>query len=166
MAKKRGRTILSTKDSEDLVALVQNSGLRIGWIKFVDAYIENGGNATKAYMSAYPNCSKRAARSCGSDLLAKPDILLELDNRLKSQRVTDEFISAGLFEIATEYRGAKTIMAAVKSYEILAKMRGLLVDTKKIAFTDENPAVFEPVYDAKEKQEFDKIKKDKQRIVE
>lgn len=166
MAKKKNNPILNTKDSEELGILVNNNGLRLGWIKFIDAYIENGGNAVKAYLSAYPKCSKRSAYQCGSELLRKPDILLELNNRLQSQRVTDELITAGLLEIATEYRGAKTIMAAVKSFEILAKMRGLLVDTKKIAFTGENPAVFLPVYSDKEKKEFDKIKETKQRIVE
>lgn len=144
---------------------LEEKGLKLQWILFIDEYLQNGFNATKAYRKVY-KCSKKTAESASYRLLDNVGIKKEIDYRLSSQRVTDDFIIAGLASIATDYRGSKTINAAVKSYEILAKVKGMLVDTKKIAFTGENPAVFESVYSAKEKKEFDKIKEDKQRIVE
>jgi len=168
--KKKGvkKPIKTTAEKEGLD--ISGEGLKLSWINFIDAYIANGGNGTKAYVKAYSTeekqISENVARAAAPRLLANVSIREELNNRLKTQKCTDEFIISGLMGIAIDYRGAKTINAAVKSYEILAKVRGLLVDTKKIAFTGENPAVFLPVYSKEEKEKFDKIKKDKQRIVE
>jgi hypothetical protein len=154
------------KTLAEIEGLDEGKGLRLAWLKFIEAYISNGGNGTRAYQVAYPGTSDDTAGTNAARLLGNARIRAELNNKLGAQEVTEEFIVDGLKTIAVKYRGAKTIMAAVKSYEILSKIKGMLVDTKKIAFTGDNPAVFLPVYNAKEKEEFDKIKKDKQRIVE
>ena len=162
--KKKADPIKSTEEKE---GLDEGKGLRLAWIRFIEAYIANGGHGTKAYMTAYPDCKdEKTAGASASRLLGNDRIRAELNNKLGAQEVTEDFIIEGLKGIAVDYRGAKTIMAAVRSYEILAKVKGMLVDTKKVAFTGENPAVFLPVYSAKEKEEFDKIKHTKQRIVE
>jgi hypothetical protein len=57
-------------------------------------------------------------------------------------------------------------MAAVKSYEILGKMKGMLVDTKKIAFTGENPALFTEKVSPENKEKFKEMVKNKERIAE
>lgn len=154
------------KTLAELEGLDEGKGLRLAWLNFIDAYIANGGNGTKAYQVAYSGTSDDVAGAAAARLLRNVRIRTELNNKLGAQEVTEEFIVDGLKTIAVKYRGAKTIMAAVRSYEILSKIKGMLVDTKKIAFTGENPAVFLPAYSEKEKENFDKIKKNKQRIVE
>jgi hypothetical protein len=116
------------------------------WSRFIDVYMANGGNAAEAYMEIYPDLkNKETAQSCSSRLLGHAIVREEIANRLAMERVTDGFIYSGLRDIAIQYRGAKTIMAAVKSYEILGKMRGLLIDTKRFQFTPGNPAICGPV---------------------
>jgi hypothetical protein len=68
--------------------------------------------------------------------------------------------------IAIDYRGAKTINAAVKSYEILGKVRGLLIDTKKIAFTGDNPALFPALVKADNAKKFAEEEAKGERIAE
>lgn len=121
---------------------VENNGLRLSWVKFIDEYMANGGNATQAYLKAYPESSERAARSSAPVLLARPSIREEINNRLATQRVTDDFIITGLADIAVSFRKEKTIMAAVKALEVLARIKGMLTDTKKFEFTAENPCIF------------------------
>jgi len=48
----------------------------------------------------------------------------------------------------------------------LSKIRGMLVDTKKIAFTGDNPAVFPALVKPENKEKFDEMVKNKQRIAE
>ncbi|MGE8000888.1 terminase small subunit [Lysinibacillus sp. NPDC093190] len=60
---------------------------------FADYYIELG-NATEAYLKAYPNVKKEAtARAAGSRMLTNVSVKSYIDNRmeeLKSERVADQ----------------------------------------------------------------------------
>lgn len=60
---------------------------------FADFYIELG-NATEAYLKAYPNVKKEAtARAAGSRMLTNVSVKSYIDNRmekLKSERVADQ----------------------------------------------------------------------------
>lgn len=50
---------------------------------FVLAYVVNGGNATRAYMEAYPRAGYRTAQVEGSRILAKPEIQRALIDRVE-----------------------------------------------------------------------------------
>jgi len=143
----------------------EEQGLKQSWLNFIDAYIECG-NATEAYMQAYPGCTRKTAGANSHVLLKNTEILQELNYRYRSQKITESGIAAELWEIGTKYRGAKTINAAVNALKTLAQTKGMLVDTRKVEFTGKNPAVFLAPYSAEEKAEFDKIRDTKQRIVE
>jgi phage terminase small subunit len=169
MAKRKGiiKSTATREAEEDKQGFtIEGKGLRLAWIKFIDAYIQNGGNATEAYMVAYPESSKQAARFNASRLITNDNVAEEINNRLTTQRVTDEFIYSGFVYLYLKHKDGKGAIVAEKAMESLSKMRGLMVDTKKVAFTGENPAVFLPVYTAKEKEEFEKIREKKQRITE
>ena len=140
-------------------------GLKPEWILFIDEYMRNGFNATRAYEKVY-KCSYKVANARGSVLLVNDSISKEIGYRLNSQRCTDDFIISGLMSIAIDYRGAKTINAAVKSYEILGKVRGLLIDTKKIAFTGDNPALFPALVKADNAKKFAEEEAKGERIAE
>ena len=45
---------------------------------FINEYLVNGHNATKAYKTAYPNSSDKACESSACDLLRKPKIVEEI----------------------------------------------------------------------------------------
>ncbi len=47
---------------------------------FIRAFLENGGNATRAYMVAFPNATYNTARTESSKLLAKPNIIEKLQS--------------------------------------------------------------------------------------
>ena len=42
--------------------------------KFIESYIENGGNATRAYLAINPRCKETSARELGHRMLTKVDI--------------------------------------------------------------------------------------------
>jgi len=42
--------------------------------KFIESYIENGGNTTRAYMTINPKCKETSARELGHRMLTKVDI--------------------------------------------------------------------------------------------
>lgn len=160
------RPVKSIKETQGIEETIETKGLRLAWIKFIDAYVANGGNGQEAYKVAYPDVlNDETAKANASRLLTNANVRDELNNKLEAQKVTEDFIVQGLMDIATTYRGAKTIFAAVKSLEVLAKMKGLLVDTKKIAFTGDNPAVFVAPYSDTEAKKIDEITK-ASRIVE
>jgi hypothetical protein len=174
--KRKASNLLSTRKAEEKIPLsklkkaVNEEGLKLSWIRFIDEYIANGGNGTQAYMTVYNTkdhpIKESTARVESSRLLRNPNILSELNNKMQASRITPEFIQQQLLSIGTKYRGAKTINAAVKSFELLAKMQGLLIDTKKFGFDQNNPAVFQGFLSPGEKKDFDEVRDKKKRIVE
>lgn len=174
--RKKGVRVLSTKQSEnkesikDIKKAIKDGGLKLSWIRFIDELLANGGKQAKAYKKVFSSKEKTVtdgtARTEASRLMRNPNILAELNNRLEVQRCTDDFVKNGLIDIATNYRGHKTINAAVRSLEVLAKIKGMLIDNKKVAFTSDNPALFLPVYNKEDKKKFDKMKNNNERLVE
>lgn len=52
-------------------------------IEFLDKYIENGGNATKAWEDTHPDCNHRSAKQQGFKMMQKLDLsLTELFDRM------------------------------------------------------------------------------------
>ena len=137
----------------------EGQGLKLVWSKFLSEYVKLGcKDAGQAYKIAYnePDMKAGVASANACRLLKHVNIREELNNILGAQKVTENFIYEGLRSIATKYRGAKTINAAVRSYELLGKMRGMLTDTTKIAFDENNPALFPALVKAENKEKWDK----------
>ena len=64
--------------------------------KFIKAYIENSGNATEAYLSVNPNCTRESAKELGYRMLTKVDLsILEL---LEMMGTTDAYLNQKLNE--------------------------------------------------------------------
>ena len=121
------------------------SEMKPEWMSFIDEYMANGGNATQAYHKIYKNSTGESARRLGSLLLTNIDIRKEIDYRFRRRKITDDAVFGELWEVGTKYRGAKTLMPAVKALEVVAKMKGMLVETKRIEFGRDNPAYVPPV---------------------
>lgn len=157
--KKKVRPVKSTKESEGVPEEeLKDRGLKLQWVKFLDALIANGGDQPAAYMVAYPDVKdKNVASAAATRLLKNVNVRDELNNKLSAQKVTEEYIVDRLTGLVELHFVGKGAIVSVKALEILAKMKGLLVDTKKIAFTGDNPAVFAAPYSAERKAELDKL---------
>lgn len=81
---------------------------------FADFYIELG-NATDAYLKAYPNVKKEAtARAAGSRMLTNVSVKSYIDNRmdeLKSERVADQ---QEILELLTAIARGETTSATLR----------------------------------------------------
>ena len=167
---KRGRHVLTTaqriRREQGEVIDVNEAGLRLPWITFIDEYIANGGNGEAAYKIAYPDVSDRTARANASRLLTKASVKEELRNKLDVQRCTDEWIKNKLMGLVELHYSGKGAIVSEKALETLAKIKGMLIDTKNIAFTGQNPAQFLSAYSKEEKQKMDEDSKKLSRIVE
>lgn len=45
---------------------------------FIDEYMKNGHDATKAYLAVRPSMDKRSASVCADNLLKKPEVIHSL----------------------------------------------------------------------------------------
>lgn len=85
---------------------------------FADAFIELG-NATKAYMQAYPNVKKEAtAKAAGSRLLTNVNVKAYIDERMRelaSERVATQ---QEVLETLTAILRGETTAATLKSVDV------------------------------------------------
>jgi hypothetical protein len=139
----------------------RSEGLRPGWVRFIDAYFKYEFNATEAYMEAYPkNTNRKTAGTEACKLLKVPRIIEEIRYRLDAERCTDNYVVSRLMEQST-FVDSFRINAAVAATATLAKVRGLLQDTRKPAFSNENPAVFAAPFT---KEEMEKMQEQRAKI--
>lgn len=113
--------------------------LSINHEKFVIAYVRMG-NATKAYMSVYPNSSYDAARASAADLLAKANIKAAVAERQKNIAnelgATREFVISRLLGMIENGPPAQQ----AKAMELLGKHHGMWTD--KIEQVGDHQVVF------------------------
>lgn len=153
----------SKKDLKGLV-IGKGEGLRFEYIRFIDEYMKDF-NQTRAYMEVFKT-NRGTASNRGAELMKYEPVKAEIKARIEAQQVTDSFVVDGLREIATSYRGHKTIGSAVRSYEILAKIRGMIKPDNQTNFFETNIAIFNPVVDIKGKKDLDEIIEAKGRLIE
>lgn len=168
-AKKRGVYLKSLKQKEGLEDFdpVKGKGLKLQWLNFISAYIKNGGNATEAYVTAYPEANRESARRNGSRLLTHADVLEEIRSRYDTQTVTDAWVIATAMKYAKAgLENPKVALAGVKALEMIARSKGMLTDVQKVEFTAENPAIFPALIRPEEAKKFDQMVKDGVRIFE
>src|SRR5215211_2212070 len=67
---------------------------------FIDRYMINGFNATRAYMDVFPKTKYEAARSSASALLTIPNIKAEIAERFKARAMPPEEILGRLADMA------------------------------------------------------------------
>lgn len=134
-------------------------GLLPKWIEFIEEYMKNGFNGTKAYFKVYNVKNKDVARSCAARLLSYVSVNKEIQYRLNAKRITEDAVLAETWDIATDpsLRTEKGAGSQVSALTMLAKTKGMVTDVKKHQFDVENPAVFVPHYTAEEKKEMDKL---------
>lgn len=166
MKKGRGRVIKSTAQREEETPNVETSGLKLAWIKFLNEYIKNGGNGLQAYKVAYPGVTDNTAKVQASVLLTNPNVRIELNNKLEAQRVTEDSVTNMALWYAQEGMNNKDYSnPGMRAVEMLGKMKGMLIDTKKIEINSENPAFFQALMSKEEAEKIDEATKTS-RIIE
>ncbi len=168
--KKRKRNVNSTKQKEQLARgekiNIAEEGLRLSWVTFIDEYLANGGSGTEAYMVAYPGTTRSAANTGASRLLAKENIKEELNNKLNSQRCTDDWVRNKLMGLVDLHYFGKGAIVSEKALETLARIKGMLTEVHKHVFDGSNPAVFVSPITKEEKEKMDEESDVSRRITE
>jgi hypothetical protein len=137
------RLIKTTKQRQAETSEDNEKGLRFEWIKFIEEYLKNGRNGQEAYKVAYPNVKDdNVAKAAASRLLTNVNVKNEISYRLTAQTVTDDFIYDGFIYLYNKHRDGKMSAVAQRSLEALGKMKGLMIDNKRVAFSGDNPANF------------------------
>lgn len=98
--------------------------------KFIEAYIENNGNATKAYLIANPEVKKDSARELGSRMLTKVDIsVVEV---LDKMGLTDPVISQKLIDglKATREAGVGKDRKEIADHHAIVKYLDMILKLK------------------------------------
>ena len=103
---------------------------------FVEEYLINGMNATKAYMKAFPKASIKTAEVNGFKLLDRDDVSLYIKEHQeiisKAVNITKEEIIQDLIDIKNANKYDKPVVAT-KAIEVINKMMGYnAVDKQEI----------------------------------
>lgn len=67
--------------------------------KFIQEYVSNGGNGTKAVAVAYPDATYGTQRSLSAENLAKPNINSEIRTLLEAKGITLDTLNEHLLKI-------------------------------------------------------------------
>lgn len=102
--------------------------------RFVQEYVKNNGNGTRAAMKVYDVKDDRTATVIASENLTKPDVKQELERILQTEelslrRFTDKLSDISGAEPVKGYSGSD-ILEAVKTG---LKLHGVLTDRKQIS---------------------------------
>jgi phage terminase small subunit len=95
---------------------------------FVEYYLGNGYNATKAYLSAYPKVTELVAAASASRLLLNVNIKSAIDKKVEKTitklELSRESLIQDLQEIKEEQK-TKNSHASIKAIEVISKLLGL-----------------------------------------
>jgi len=98
--------------------------------KFIDAYIENNGNATEAYLAISPKVTRKSARELGKRMVAK--VGLSIVQLLDEMGLTDPVISQTLIDglKATKYEGQGIRRKEVTDHTAITKYLDMILKLK------------------------------------
>jgi hypothetical protein len=124
-------------------------------IKFAQHYAENG-NASQAYLFAYPGVTYGSARELGSNLLTNVDVQALIDQYKEELSikfsVTKEKMMKELIEVAEEARVAGNLNAFSKMKEMIIKMCGFYAP-EKIEHTGNQPITIIKITEVRKDEE-------------
>ena len=102
---------------------------------FCFEYMKNGFNATKAYMSVYPDTKGPSARASSSELLTNPNITIRIaeiqDELAENWGIDIQEVVNSIKETRALAKSQNDFNAANKSDDMLLKIRGAYAVEKK-----------------------------------
>jgi len=126
-------------------------------ISFIDNYMTNGFNATRAYMSAYPDSKYTSADASARNLLEDARIKAEIERRQEENRKKYEITKEEIIEVVKSIlfenrKGGQ--MYSLKAAEILNKMMGFnAVEKQEINVTQNREIPLFPDVDYDEEKQ-------------
>lgn len=98
---------------------------------FIQTWLANGRNGTRAYLAAYPDSTESGAAICASRLLKDPLVKARINELVKARyeelNITAEHIAQELAEMAFAAKGDEHYTAQIKTkaLDLLQKQLGL-----------------------------------------
>ena len=113
--------------------------LRVNDLLFLNEYMANGRNGTKAYQTVHPKTSYSVAMSRAYQVLQKPSVQGELASRVQYEGgVTKEFVESSLLKYQTWAETAHDYVAGASICMDAAKVAGLITEKREVkTITDE-----------------------------
>ena len=109
------------------------SSLSVSDLLFVNAYLANGQNGTKAYQSVHPKAKYISAASTACDLLKKPKVKEEIAQRTRYDvGVTKAWGQSRLLNYEQMARDQGDYIAGASICMDAMKLAGFLIDKKEI----------------------------------
>jgi hypothetical protein len=101
--------------------------------KFIESYIENGGNATRAYLAINPKCKETSARELGHRMLTKVDI--QVRKILDQIGINDVYLVNKL----KEGLESENLSIRVKYLDMILKLKEMYpADRNRVELTGKN----------------------------
>lgn len=127
-------------------------GLTLKQAKFVNAYVETNGNATRAAeIAGYSQRSNETTRAIASENLTKPHVARAIEKRLKPVMDNDEILTE-LSEIGRHKPKEYTEKGKLKALEMLGKFGGLFNDNVTVTIhTDQVTSALRSLIDLKQR---------------
>ena len=98
-------------------------------LKFVNEYLKNGHNATKAYMAAYPLSKYSTAAQNSYQLLKKPKVRLIIDKETQEySEINKETLKNGIVWALNQAKDNNDYQAYSKIAMDAARITGLLIN--------------------------------------
>lgn len=101
-------------------------------------YMKNGFNATRAYMSVYPDTKEPSARASASELLTKPNIITRIaeiqDELAENWGIDIQEVVNSIKETRASAKSQNDFNASLKADDMLLKITGgYAVEKKEIS---------------------------------
>ena len=107
---------------------------------FINEYLANGQNGTRAYMKVHPNAKEGSARAEAARVLSKPCVTQELKLRVQAAGLTPQVLQTRLehaWERAKELDDPSALVSVAMSQ---AKLAGYLVDRQEVKSVKDDEA--------------------------
>ena len=112
--------------------------LSVNDLIFVNAFLANGRNGTKAYQQAHPNATYGTANGEAVRVLAKPSVQREIGRRIQYDGgITKELVQTHLLRALDLANDAKDAVVIASVSMDCAKLAGFLVEKREVKDTTE-----------------------------
>ena len=111
--------------------------LRVNDLRFLNAYLSNGGNGTQAYRAVHPAVRYNTAQVQSSRLLSKPIIQQELASRIRYDgEVTKAYVESSLLKYQAWAEAKQDYVAGASICMDAARVAGLITEKREVKTVD------------------------------
>jgi len=100
---------------------METKNLTIKQQQFCKHYIENKGNATKAYMKAFGTKNYNTAKVESSKILTKPNITRKIKEIMEENGFNDVFVDLELYKMIVQDKNPMAKLKAISEYNKITR---------------------------------------------